>query len=320
MVRAQTKEIKIMLYNKDGDLGFTVDEKLSVKDVTKDSVAMGKVKLGDRILKIEDDFISSPDQFNKLVKEKAGNTVKVTLLYNKELTKTLKDQQNPTPGFDNHDINLVWNQNSRQKLGLTVKNDIDNSVIISKVDPESIAALHLQEGDRVLQVDGWPVTDKELCKRLMIFGFRTNNKIQLKVERAANEMTKTEVTKCLSAVTDQDPSVLMQSDVLDIMKKQQEKMKENLQASKKILKNLFNFADFGGKLEKRIFKVCANRLHCGTGGKTRFEETEHRKRGIAKSVYYPMENERDGSATNKRALRLRKRSEKVRKNQKWPDF
>ncbi|CAD5230398.1 unnamed protein product [Bursaphelenchus xylophilus] len=238
MAPSHTKEIKTMIYNKDGNLGIAIDDSMMVTSVDKESIANGKIELGDRILTLEGDYIGSVEQFNKIVKEKAGNTLKISFLHNKYISRLLKDNQNPSPGYEIKDAILVWNQGSGQKLGLNVKNDLNGNVIVSRVDQESVASMFLCEGDKILQVDGWPVTEKELCKRLMIIGFRQNNRVQLKVERAVDDKTRTEVSKCLTAVTDQEPSVLMNSDVLDILKRQKERMKDTnvVPESKKILK------------------------------------------------------------------------------------
>lgn len=76
----------------------------------------------------------------------------------------------------------------------------------------------------------------------MVQGFRANNRILIKVERATADNTKTEISKHVTAVTDQEPSILMNSDVLEIAARQKEKGQKALDKdARKILKH-------GGKI------------------------------------------------------------------------
>lgn len=115
------------------------------------------------------------------------------------------------------------------------------NVFITTVAENSVCSMYLQEGDRILMIDGWPVTDKgntiiqhsviqvifEMCRTSLVNAFRCNNRVTLKIERPINEETKSVVSACMTASTNQDPSVVMQSDVLDIMNRQLKKLEQN---------------------------------------------------------------------------------------------
>lgn len=175
MGRARIKEKEQLVYIKNNDIGFTVDATLMVDKVAKDSMANGKINSGDRLMKIEGEFITNVEHFQKIVKgkaknmiwlwftlEKTGCTVKVHFLRDKDIVKARKETNGN--GYEFKECVIVWNPSSGQKLGLNVKNTLTGDVVVSRVDPESVSGLQVEENDRIHMVDGFPVTDKEVCK------------------------------------------------------------------------------------------------------------------------------------------------------------
>lgn len=53
------------------------------------------------------------------------------------------------------------------KLGLGIK-DYQNRVLVSRCDVGSLAAKYFQLGDHIIDVDGQPVTNKDVCRDLVI--------------------------------------------------------------------------------------------------------------------------------------------------------
>ncbi|KAK5966222.1 hypothetical protein GCK32_012589 [Trichostrongylus colubriformis] len=73
-----------------------------------------------------------------------------------------------------------------KKFGLNMV-DTDNHVIVTGVENDSMCASLLEKFDRICDVDGIPVTDKELTKQQIIKGLKENRKVSLAVERPANK-------------------------------------------------------------------------------------------------------------------------------------
>lgn len=222
------KEQSFLLYAKNGQLGLHIDEALLVNAVQKGSMADGKIFIGNKLLRVNNQPISTKAQFDKLVHDKAGQGLTITVWHDKEQIKNLKqpNQDVANAGFAVKELWIVWNPLSQQKLGLTIKG-YGSNVFVTRVAENSVCSIYLQEGDRLLEVDGWPVIDQEMCQKFLVQAFRFNNRVGLKVERPVIEDAKSSVSSALSAYSDCEPSVIMQSDVLEIMENQRQKLAAN---------------------------------------------------------------------------------------------
>ncbi|KAH7730100.1 PDZ domain-containing protein [Aphelenchoides avenae] len=227
-------EIPIRLDRVNGGVGFDVDQQSVVIRVTPGGPADGKVQVGDKVVRLFGETVQSGAHFNALLLNRAINPV-VLAVFRKDERKDGKD--GARLGYEFKNIVLVWNPHSGQKLGLAIKSH-EGSVFISTVEPSSLCSLHLVEGDRVILVDGKPATNKDTARQLIVQGFQQNHRVTLLVERAIDDAAKSEASAVLSAVTNHDPSVVMNSDVLEIAKRQKERLerKDVVQAGKPLLR------------------------------------------------------------------------------------
>ncbi|RCN53009.1 hypothetical protein ANCCAN_01006 [Ancylostoma caninum] len=104
------------------------------------------------------------------------------------------------PGFAYYLVTITFSEGL--KFGLCVKH-YRNQVIVSKVEEGSLAAESLKVMDRIVDVNSMPVTDKDVCKTLIVNA----------------------LTNALSASIEQPPSVAMASDVKSIVRRYTEKLK-----------------------------------------------------------------------------------------------
>ncbi|KAE9417768.1 hypothetical protein Angca_001297, partial [Angiostrongylus cantonensis] len=141
-------------------------------------------------------------------------------------SERIRSHLNIRPGFDYYAIELHSVEGI--KFGLCIKH-YRNQVIICKVDTGSIAAKSLRVLDRIIKVNGLPVTHKDVCKTLIsnsitvenrgIFVFSVSN-LLLVVENPAS----LRIQSALTASLQQPPSVTMPSDVKSIVRRQSMKI------------------------------------------------------------------------------------------------
>jgi hypothetical protein len=218
-------EKSFLLYAKNGTIGLIVDANLVIQSIQKGSMAEGKVFIGNKILRVNNQGMLTKAQFDKAVRDHAGQGITLAVWHDKEQVRLLQ-LDTPKSGFEIKEIWLVWNPLSQAKLGLAVKGE-GNTVYITNVAENSVSSMYLQEGDRVLEIDGWPVVDKDMARTCLVNAFRYNNRVGLKIERAVIDEAKSNVSALLTAASNLEPSVIMQSDVLDIMDRQRDKIGRN---------------------------------------------------------------------------------------------
>ena len=93
------------------------------------------------------------------------------------------------------------------------------------------ALLQLQVGDHMLDIDGVPVTDKDVARSLLLKAIQANSHASMVVERPESMEAKHWVQMALQTNPAQPPSVQMNSDTQQIAQRQQAIIKQRLQAS-----------------------------------------------------------------------------------------
>ncbi|KIH44912.1 hypothetical protein ANCDUO_25055, partial [Ancylostoma duodenale] len=76
---------------------------------------------------------------------------------------------------------LVWQPNG-PKLGLGIKH-FQNRVLVSRCDPGSLSSTQLAVGDHIIDIDGVPVTDKDVARDLLIKALQEKKEVSAVVER-----------------------------------------------------------------------------------------------------------------------------------------
>ncbi|KAK5985495.1 PDZ domain-containing protein [Trichostrongylus colubriformis] len=113
------------------------------------------------------------------------------------------------------------------KFGLGVKH-YRNQVIVSKVDPGSMAAETLKVLDRICDVSSKPVTDKDVCRTLIVKSLKDTGAVDMVIERPVEPDALQAMENALNASKMQEPSVAMASDVKDILRRYNEKLQAGL--------------------------------------------------------------------------------------------
>ncbi|VDL83531.1 unnamed protein product [Nippostrongylus brasiliensis] len=75
------------------------------------------------------------------------------------------------------------------KVGLYLKH-FRNQVIVSRTEEASLAGESLQMLDRIVDVDGIPVSDKDVCKTLIVRALHATGSVSMLVERPVDEAAK----------------------------------------------------------------------------------------------------------------------------------
>ncbi|WKY13993.1 hypothetical protein Q1695_004654 [Nippostrongylus brasiliensis] len=127
------------------------------------------------------------------------------------------------PGYAYFLVTIVFTPGVR--FGLGVKH-YRNQVIVSKVESGSMVSDTLKVLDRVCDVCSKPVTDKEVCKTMIVKALQNNGCVDMIIERPVEAEAIQTMENALNASKMQQPSVAMASDVKDILRRYNEKLKQ----------------------------------------------------------------------------------------------
>ncbi|VDO42744.1 unnamed protein product, partial [Onchocerca flexuosa] len=121
------------------------------------------------------------------------------------------------------------------KLGLGIKH-YQNRVLVSRTDQNSLAAQFLLVGDHIIDIDGRPVSDKDVCRELLLKSFQTQRFATMVIERPETMEARHWVQSALASSSAQAPSVAMNSDVREIAARERQKLKKNLMPKKSCMR------------------------------------------------------------------------------------
>ncbi|KAH7726866.1 PDZ domain-containing protein [Aphelenchoides avenae] len=204
------------------DPGVELGADMKVVRIKAGSPADGKLHPGDKIIKVDKDAVASVDQFQAAVRRYLP-TVKV---YFERGLQTAQDDVLPPSreknlqrraGYDYKLVRLDFQKGC--KFGLGIKH-FQNKVFVSRVDDGSISAKTLILGDRIVDVNGDPVSDKDVARTMLVKSLAKNKTVSLLIERPVSEAARNEMKAAMNASQLQPPSVAHPSDVREIVKKQ----------------------------------------------------------------------------------------------------
>ncbi|KAI6211934.1 hypothetical protein M3Y96_00486900 [Aphelenchoides besseyi] len=124
-------------------------------------------------------------------------------------------------------VKIEW-KSGGPKLGLGICH-YQNRVLVSRCDPGTLAAAQLKVGDHIIDVDGKPVTDKDVAREMLLEGLITQHFVSMVIERPESMEAKHWTQTALAANPQQPPSVAMNSDVRDIAAKERPNSRRNRQ-------------------------------------------------------------------------------------------
>ncbi|KAK6033030.1 PDZ/DHR/GLGF domain protein [Ostertagia ostertagi] len=219
-------------------LGATPNDKLIITKIQGGTIADGKLKIGDQILKVNGQPISDQNNFFKALRltfqstsfcstigenydpEKKAEELEARVRIPEARAKLIQRRD----GYMYFLAKLVWQPNG-PKLGLGIKH-FQNRVLVSRCDAGSLSATQLAVGDHIIDIDGVPVTDKDVARDLLIKALQEKKEVTAVVERPESMEAKHWTQQALVTQICQPPSVQMNSDVRAIAARERAKVKQ----------------------------------------------------------------------------------------------
>ncbi|RCN32414.1 PDZ/DHR/GLGF domain protein [Ancylostoma caninum] len=241
-----TMEIEIPM--EEGEpLGATPNDKLIITKVQNGTIAEGKLKIGDQIIKVNGQPISDQNNFFKALRF-APPVARLTIIRDQKKAEELEARVRipearakliqRRDGYAYFLAKLVWQPNG-PKLGLGIKH-FQNRVLVSRCDPGSLSSTQLAVGDHIIDIDGVPVTDKDVARDLLIKALQEKKEVSAVVERPETMEAKHWTQQALVTQVCQPPSVQMNSDVRAIAARERARVKEPRPPPKSILRQTQN--------------------------------------------------------------------------------
>uniref|UniRef100_A0A0K0EE86 PDZ domain-containing protein n=1 Tax=Strongyloides stercoralis TaxID=6248 RepID=A0A0K0EE86_STRER len=229
---APAAEIVVSIPMEEGDpLGATPNERLVVIKIQAGTLAEGNLHIGDQIIALNGTKLKDHNHFYHLLRF-AHPMAYITVIRDDKRAQDMlskitipQERERNIMRRDGYIYQLaVINIVKGRKLGLGIRH-FQNRVLVSKIDPGSIAYDHLKVGDHICDVDGLPVTDKDVCRKLLISQLQENKKVSLVIERPDCIEAKEWARKALETQILEPPSVRMNDDVKDIAIKERSRIK-----------------------------------------------------------------------------------------------
>ena len=191
-------------------VGLTVDDNLVVVKVAPASPAEeGKLRPGDKIVSVIDIPVRTKDEFFQRIQfahprlrlgfkrameesDAAGAApaaAPVAAPAGQGLDPELEKLLRRRPGFEYLVAELDWPAQQNRQLGIVLANRM-HRVIVGNLKPGSLGEEKLKVLDRIVAVNGAPVSDKDVAKTLIV---TAGGKFGALVERPVSEEAKEEV-------------------------------------------------------------------------------------------------------------------------------
>uniref|UniRef100_A0A1I7YJW3 PDZ domain-containing protein n=1 Tax=Steinernema glaseri TaxID=37863 RepID=A0A1I7YJW3_9BILA len=166
----------------------------------------GRLKVGDRIVKLNNKAVPDRTAFNKIYghrpitkidverDDKRGKDIAVEM----QIPTTLKYTRRP--GYAYLVVNLAVRPNG-PNLGLRVKNGPKGTVLVQKTIRNSLSSERLFYGDRIIYVDKEKVTDKEQLKKLLVQGLANPGGVAIAVERPDSMEAREQIAEVLTVTS-----------------------------------------------------------------------------------------------------------------------
>ncbi|MFH4981777.1 hypothetical protein AB6A40_008486 [Gnathostoma spinigerum] len=195
-----------------GQIGANVDEHLTVVNITEGGMADGKLMPGDVIVTVNGEEVKSLETFEDRLR-KITTTAQIGII-----RAAPEDIRYDPPVLTKKEIEMKFDARSGRKLGLGIR-DCNGQVLVSRIEPNSVASEGLYEGDCIALIDGQPSVNKDETRSLLVSALKRNGKVTVTIYR--------DEAKVMAAKSKNNmPSVAMNSDVLKIAQRQRAKMKE----------------------------------------------------------------------------------------------
>ncbi|ULT89454.1 hypothetical protein L5515_007973 [Caenorhabditis briggsae] len=221
---ASEKMIEVRVDMEEGEpLGATPNDKLVITKIQPGTIAEGKLRIGDQVKEVNGVKCKDCNDFFRALRfaapcakiivnrdDKKAEELEARVHIPADRAKIIQRRE----GYVYELATLVWVQNG-PKLGLGIKH-FQNRVLVSRVDPGTLAEKCLILGDHLCDVDGVPVTDKDVARDLLVKNLQEKGKVTFVVERPESIDAKQWAKQALAANVMQPPSVQMNDDVKNI--------------------------------------------------------------------------------------------------------
>uniref|UniRef100_A0A0N5B6B4 PDZ domain-containing protein n=1 Tax=Strongyloides papillosus TaxID=174720 RepID=A0A0N5B6B4_STREA len=226
----------------DGEpLGGTPNENLIIVKIQKGTIGEKFLQVGDQIISVNNIPVKNTDHFYELL-QYIDTKFYLTISRDDKRTNEMlsriqipEDREKNILRKDGYVYFLATLTVSKgRKLGIGIRHH-NNKVIVSKCDQGSVSDEVFIPGDRICDVDGIPVSDKNVCKKLIINNLQKNNKVTVVVERPDSEDAIKFIDEILCQKNDNNPSYRMNSDVKQIAALERKRIKAYDKPAKSIL-------------------------------------------------------------------------------------
>ncbi|KAL4002005.1 PDZ domain (Also known as DHR or GLGF) family protein [Acanthocheilonema viteae] len=185
--------------------GISYTKDLTVTFVQRNGALDDRINVGDKILAVNDCSVTDRNTFDRI--QQKHHITKITISRNKERGEKIKQEQcvddkeiTKRDGFLYLKVKMTKQHKTEIPIGLQVKNSKEGYVYVTHVMNGSLSAECLMVGDRILQVDGININDKEMAKKIIIQGLSSGNVI-IVVERPDSPKTRSFASEVLSIRT-----------------------------------------------------------------------------------------------------------------------
>ncbi|KAK0412402.1 hypothetical protein QR680_006191 [Steinernema hermaphroditum] len=184
-------------------IGAHFNEQMVVIYVHHCGAVDGRLKVGDRIVKLNNKPVPDRAAFNKIYghrqitkidverDEKRGKDIAAEM----QIPSSLKCTRRP--GYAYLTVNIAVRPNG-PNLGLRVKNGAKGSVLVQKTTRNSLSAERLFYGDRILFVDKEKITDKDQLKKALVQGLANPGGVAIAVERPDSIEAREQIAEVLT--------------------------------------------------------------------------------------------------------------------------
>uniref|UniRef100_A0A0N4Z4U3 PDZ domain-containing protein n=1 Tax=Parastrongyloides trichosuri TaxID=131310 RepID=A0A0N4Z4U3_PARTI len=239
---APVSELVVSIPMEEGDpLGATPNERLIIVKIQPGTLAEGNLHIGDHIIALNGTKLKDHNHFYHLLRF-APPMANITVIRDDKKSQDMlakitipHERERNIMRREGYIYQLaILNLEMGRKLGLGIRH-FQNRVLVSKTDPGSIAHDQLKVGDHICDVEGMPVTDKDVCRKLLIAQLQENRKVTLVIERPDCAEAKEWARKALETPVLEPPSVRMNDDVKAIAMRERAKIKSYTIPQKKLL-------------------------------------------------------------------------------------
>ncbi|KAM3724803.1 Protein lin-7 [Dirofilaria immitis] len=186
--------------------GISYTKDLIVTFVQRNGALEDRINVGDKILAINDNSVTDRKTFDRI--QQTHRITRITINRDKKREEKIKQEQCvddkriiKRDGFLYLKFKMARQHSMEQiRIGLKVKNGKEGQVYVTHVIKGSLSDECLIVGDRILQIDGVSINDKEMAKKIIVKGLLSGN-VMIIVERPDSPLARNFASEVFSVRT-----------------------------------------------------------------------------------------------------------------------